>query len=251
MRCLLLAVTISYAASPTPVAAAGPQDTDQVYEATYLRWRAAIDANPTLGVPDWLTTDAGPPAVRSAVADLLAFGPNLVPFLVKEFRKEENRGRLYRLMFLLDRVSGINLFFNSNHENFYEAVPELKEEFLKAWDAGDYANATALLRKVWNEADTAPGRIDPKRITPIRRYGVYAVPFIAESLEKRNSAELFAAFLIITGERDRYAAYIDNSSKSLPTRLEKQAFVKAWASQNVSKVDRLNGLSDKIRALAR
>ena len=229
------------------------QDSEQDYQKAYLRWRDAIEASPALDVSAWLRTDAGPLALRSAVEDLIYFGPNLVPFLVKEFRTETDQLRLYRLMFLLDRVSGINLYYASGHENFYEAVPDIRTKFLSDWDAGNYARATEVLRAVWREPN--PGKlsekVDPKSVMPLRRYGVYAIPFIAEGLDKQNSAELFAAFLIITGDRDRYTAYIENPTRERPTREEKRTAVRGWAQKNASRVDKLGPLHEKVAALAR
>jgi hypothetical protein len=251
MRFLLSAAIVCWTAvvfaSP-----AGPQDPDSAYEAAYRRWRAEIEANPALDVPSWLRTDGGPPALRSAVEDLLAFGPNLVPFLADESRRETDRLRLYRLMFLLDRVSGINLYYNSGHENFYDAVPEFKARFLAEWDSGNYRNAGVLLRGAWKDPHpgVTPRKIDPNSITPVRRYGVFAVPFIAESLEQGDSAELFAAFLIITGHPGLYSDFIENPSGSFATREQKLLFVKDWARENVQKVDRLKGLHERIQDLA-
>jgi hypothetical protein len=155
-------------------------------------------------------------------------------------------------MLLLNRVSGINLYYDSGHENFYDAAPELKARFLNEWDSGQYGNATVLLRTAWRDPDPANvvERIDPRSISPVRRYGVYAVPFIAESLQKRDSPELFAAFLIITDETDLYARFLENPSQLFPTRDEKLAFVKGWAARNAGKLDKLKDLHENIRSLA-
>jgi hypothetical protein len=252
MRFLLGALIAWCIAPAMPATARFPQEPDQGYRTAYLQSRSVIEANPALGDPFWLQTDVGPPALRSAVENVLSFGPNLVPFLVDEFRREADRMRLYRLMLLLNRVSGINLYFNSGHENFYDAVPEFKARFLSEWDAGNYANASVLLRSAWK--DPHPGmtveKIDPNSITQVRRNGVFAVPFIAESLEQGNSAELFAAFLIITGETALYAEYIEHPSRSFLTHDQKLLFVKGWAGKNEKKVDRLKDLHEKIRSLA-
>ena len=90
-------------APPTSATSSPAQDSERDYQEAYLRWRGAIEANPSLDVSAWLRTDASPLALRSAVEDLIDFGPNLVPFLVKEFRTETGQMRLFRLMFLPDR----------------------------------------------------------------------------------------------------------------------------------------------------
>lgn len=245
MRRVLGILIVVTATSVRPAAAS----LQQAERTAYDRWRGAVEANPVLGTPFWLSSDSGPPELRTAVQELVSFGPNLLPFLVEELRTETNRLRLYRLILLVNRVSGINLYYDSGYENYYAAAPDLAAHFLSAWDSGQYANASVVLGRVWKDPDTAQ-RIDPKSITPVRRYGVFAIPFIAESLRQQESSELFAAFLIITGETDLYTKYINDPSGSMATRGEQLAFITAWARKHVDKVDRLHGLHERIRSLA-
>jgi hypothetical protein len=258
MRNLILPLIVwgTTAGMVVPATSRSPQDSDQAYRAAYQRWLDVIDANPALGEAFWLDTGSGPSALRNATAELVSAGPNLVPFIVREFRTETDQLRLYRLMLLLKRVSGISLYFNSGEENFYAAMPAFKARFLSQWDSGDFENATVLLRKAWKDPDPtdAVEKIDPKRLTPFLRYGVFAIPFIAESLEKQNSPELFAALLnvtgVITGETDQYVEYLENPSRLFPTRDQKLSFLKGWAGRNLNKLDRLKDLHEKIRSVA-
>jgi hypothetical protein len=135
-------------------------------------------------------------------------------------------------------------------------MPKFKGRFLSQWDSGDYANATVLLRKAWKDPDptNTVERIDPMSLTPILRYGVFAIPFIAERLEKQNSPGLFAASLNITGvmagETDQYVDYLEKPLRLMPRREQKVAFVKAWAAQNAQKLDKLKTLHESIRSVA-
>ena len=221
------------------------------YRAAFEQWRHAIDSNPVLGEPFWVSTDTGPAELRSAVGDLLSIGPNLTPFLVEEMRNEKDHLRLYRLVLLLNGVTGINLYYGSGEENHYAAMPRFRDRFIEDWDSGKYFNATALLQATWTHGDETQSSqgIDPKRLTQIRRYGVFAIPFIIESLEKRDSPELFAAFLIIIGERELYAHYLEKPSDFLPERGQKLSYVKGWAGRNERKIDKLQGLPQQIKAL--
>lgn len=74
-----------------------------------------------------------------------------------------------------------------------------------------------------------------------------AIPFIIENIESTNSSELFAAFLIITGNSDLYAQYLESPSKHFATRDQKLSSIKSWVGKNEKKMDRLKGLHDQIR----
>ena len=139
-----------------------------------------------------------------------------------------------------------------NPERFYDAAPQLRDRFIKDWDSHKYLDATELLRNQWRteDQDTVPDRIDPKKLTQVRRYGVFAIPFIIEKVESHNSSELFAAFLIITGKSDLYAEYLQNPSKLLVNRDQKLSFMKSWARENLNKLDKLPALHEKIKPLA-
>jgi hypothetical protein len=166
-------------------------------------------------------------------------------------RNEKDHLRLYQLVHLLNGVTGINLYFGSGEENYYSAMPRFRDRFVDDWDSGRYLNATALLEATWTDSDETRTRkeVDPDRLTQIRRYGAFAIPFIIERLEQRNSPELFAAFLIITGESRFYADYLKKPSGFFPERGQKLSYVKAWAGKNESRIDKLEGLHQQIKAL--
>src|ERR1051326_560197 len=111
--CLTIMVTAMSSTQP-------PQDADAAYAAAYQKWSSAIEANPKLGEAFWLRTDIGPADMRSATQELLSFGPNMTPFLVKELRSETDPQRVYRLVLLLNAVSGINLYYESGVESIYQ-----------------------------------------------------------------------------------------------------------------------------------
>ena len=227
------------------------QDADAAYEAAYERWSRAIESNPGLSEPFWLRSDIGPTDMRAAVKDLLSFGPNVLPFLVKELRHETDPLRIYRLVLLLNSVAGINLYYDSGMESIYDGSPQLRDVFINDWDSGKFLNATQLLRGAWKkDHQVSPSdRIDPRRLIEVRRYGVFAIPFIVENVETTNSPELFAAFLIITGNSDLYAEYLENPSKHFASRVQKLSSIKSWAGKNEKKMDKLKKLHDQIRKL--
>jgi len=198
-----------------------------------------------------LRSDIGPADMRAAVNDLLSFGPNMLPFVVKELRGETDPMRIYRLLLLLNGVAGINRYYDSGG-NVFNGSARLRDSFIEDWDSGKFQNATQLLRGAWQKSHQvrASERIDPREITQVRRYGVFAIPFINENIESTNSPELFAAFLIITGNSDLYAEYLESPSKHFASREQKRSLIKSWVSKNEKKMDKFKGLHDQIRTLA-
>ena len=228
------------------------QNAESAYAAAYERWTRVIESNPGLAEPFWLRTDIGPTQMRDAVKDLVSFGPNMTPFLVEEMRQETDPLRTYRLVLLLNSVAGINLYYDSGGHSVYDASAQLRDRFVDDWDSGKFQNASQLLRRTWQMGQQASGpeRIDPKKLTQVRRYGIFAIPFIIENIDRTNSPELFAAFLIITGDSDLYAQYLENPSKHFASRDQKLTSIKSWVSKNEKKMDKLKGLHDQIRMLA-
>ena len=228
------------------------QSDDSAYATAYDRWNRAIESNPGLGEPFWLRSDIGPAEMRAAVNELLSFGPNMLPFLVKELRNETDSMRVYRLLLLLNAVAGINRYYDSGEQNVFNRSARLRDSFIEDWDSGKFQNATQLLRGAWQKGHQVPTseRIDPREITQVRRYGVFAIPFINENIESTNSPELFAAFLIITGNSDLYAEYLESPSKHFASREQKRSLIKSWVSKNEKKMDKFKGLHDQIRTLA-
>jgi hypothetical protein len=105
-------------ASPRPT-----QKVDPAYKAVYDEWRKQIDADPILADAQWFDPDIGLPNVRKATRNLLSIGPNLTPLVVEELRTETDPLHQYILIHLLDRVSGINLYYDSGADNIYEGIP--------------------------------------------------------------------------------------------------------------------------------
>ena len=226
------------------------QTVDPAYKIAYEKWRDLLDASP-LDVGSWFRTDIDNSEIAKATRVLFSIGPNLTPLIVEELKTEKDPLRLYRLMLLLDRVSGINIYFESGVGNFYEATPELRDRFIAQWDSGLYLSASELLKNEWQNTtgESGAGKIDPRNLTPIRRYGVYALPFILESLNQRNSNALFAAYLVITGERDLYSQYIENPAAMFSTPDHKLSHIKQWLRTNENKFEKLGNLHNTIRAM--
>jgi hypothetical protein len=234
-------------ASPGPAQTAYPD-----YKAVYDEWRRQVDANPQLSLPPLHPKYMPPSDLRNATLNLLSIGPNLTPFIVEELRTETDLHRQIYLMYLLDRVSGIDLYHCIDAKYIEDAAAALIKQFIAKWDSGNFLKASELLKSEWKDPvdGTAPEKIDPCSIIPIRRYGAYALPFIFESLNQRNSSKLFAAYLIITGESDQYAQYIKSPSTMFQIRGEKLSHIKAWARENETKFEELGDLYTRIKAIA-
>jgi hypothetical protein len=228
------------------------QKVEPDYKAVYDEWLRQMDANPWLDGPQWFRPEVGPFGLRNATRNLLSIGPNLTPLVVEELRTTTDRLHQYILIMLLNKISGINLYFSIGDVYVWDVTPMLKDQFIAKWDSGVYPRASELLASEWKDTVDGgmPEKVDPDSIMPIRRYGIYALPFIVESLKQRNSSEIFAAYLIITGESDQYAKYIENPSTMFQTQDDKLSHIKTWARSNETKFDKLGAIYTQIKATA-
>jgi hypothetical protein len=171
----------------------------------------------------------------------------MTDFLMEQLKSEQNNLRIYQVISLLRPTSGILLIPDIP----FKALPQFRDQVVEDWASGKFHNATELLKASWTYDDDAAriGTVYPQRLDPILRYGVFALPFIIEELQQRNSPELFAAFLNVSGELDLYALYIEKPNDLLSSRTDKLWFVKAWADENANKLDKLGNLNSRIRAL--
>ena len=230
----------------------GGQDrADPSFEAAYNEWCKAIESNTFLNIPHWFATENVPVEVSNAMKRLKSLGPNMTPFLVEQLRKEENRMRLYRLVLLLSRVCGINLYYDSGYENYYSASRQMRDSFIQKWDSGEYLRASEILRQSRSTVaeDVVVNAVDPRRLSGIIIYGIYALPYIVETLRTRNSPDVFAAFLAITCQMETYRSFINKPMQQFGSRQEKMHAVRTWVAQNRQRYDRLGMLSSQIEAL--
>jgi hypothetical protein len=186
----------------------------------------------------------------AAAAEILGFGANLTPFVVKKIRAETDPERLHILCNLLLRTAGINLR-KGDVNQFLKTAPAIRDNFMKKWDTGVYLNADSRLEIIAGQFKGDPRttrigtRLDYAQFDPITDYGIYALPFVIRHLKSQNSVQFFAAFtaIAITGPIDYGKRY----KEILVTPDEKLTIVKAWWTANSSKFDQLHPLYENIR----
>jgi hypothetical protein len=253
VRVTFLAMTVLLMLYLVLMAASRPvQKVEPDYKAVYDEWLRQMDANPQLEITQWFRPERGSFGLRNATRNLLSIGPNLTPLVVEELRTSTDRYRQYLLLHLLSKISGITLYFAIGDVYLEDAAPELIKKFIAKWDSGAYLRASELLASEWKDTVDGgmPEKVDPDSIMPIRRYGIYALPFILESLKQRNSSEIFAAYLMIIDEPFLYAEYIENPSKMFRTQGDKLLHIKGWARRTETKCDRLGAIHTQIKAIA-
>ncbi|RPJ60235.1 MAG: hypothetical protein EHM23_11090 [Acidobacteria bacterium] len=221
------------------------------YKAGYEAWQKAI-ATTNVDSTFWFVTDGPPIPVRDAFLELKQFGPNMVPFLVNELRREEDRDRLTRLVLLLMYGFGLDMIATKPGVlmSYYDLAPESRQLFLREWDAGRFLEPQEFLKDVrrGSNEDAVVTRVDPRNLVGVGKFGPFALPFIAETLKKHNSAELFAAYLWTTGQIEIYSEYLNNPQSLCPTRQEKLRHLKEWTKANGRKIDKLHPLHEKLKA---
>jgi hypothetical protein len=225
-----------------------PQATNS-FEAAYNEWQRILDVSPLSGEPFYFDKNSGSTEQRNAIKSLLTYGPEAVPSLVELMRHESSRMHLYRALQLLEELAGINTYMGYK-KNIYEEVFALGDQFLGQWDSGAYSQVDKILELKY-EQYLKPGvdveKIPPQELAGIRYYGIYALPFIAKAIKIRNSPECYAAFLIITKQRQAYAKYIENPKQDQTSGTQKMDRIRQWYADNRGKFEKLNGLEEKIR----
>ena len=87
-----------------------------------------------------------------------------------------------------------------------------------------------------------------RRDLKLRKYGVYALPFIARKLKKHNSAELFADYLGSTGQFDLYTEFLEKPQELFPTRQDKLRHLRDWVKTNEQRINKLHPLHENLKA---
>jgi len=221
---------------------APPEQPDQRYREAYAAWMTgAMKTDPSV----WFPHHEDYPLFRPLAA-LEDIGPNIVPFLVEELRHEQDRNRIYRLCSLLTYLSGIDLLLGKRlplRGSLQEAYPAYREDFLAAWGSGVVTNPTESLRfaRRYVDEDKPIDKCDYQgSLAEVRTSGIYALPFIVETLKQHNSDELFAAFLAVTGQHHLYSRYCTGPREMFTAHADKIAYVKTWFKANKHRIDRLS-----------
>lgn len=220
------------------------QKDSRAFRNAYEDWQRVLDGSPISSDPFFFNKDAGTKEQQDAIKAVLAFGPEAVPDLVLNIRSEGNRMHLYRAIMLLEELAGINVYISYN-KNIHDEIFVLRDKFLREWDSGDYLEADRVLAKTggrYLKKDLETEQIDPRSLVNIRYFGIYAMPFIIRGIRDYDSPECYAAFLIITKQREKYAEYISHAKQNQITSSQKMDDVKKWYADNHERLERMNNL---------
>lgn len=231
------------------------------YRVDYTEWLEAVDSSEAgkfMSGASWKIEPgfAFGERLRLASEHLLGIGANMIPFLVEEYRRQDARQSEIEL--LLDALGGINLIHGRLHDTAATPWPS-RERFLEEWDAGIVASPdTTLVKRIrdsfasttdeqfkqWKQLEI---EVNVRATLEVRRYGVYSIPFILRGIaEGRDADELFAAFLIMTGQRTLYGEYIRRPRLEFPDASSKINLMADWWRRNASRFDQLEDLRQRI-----
>lgn len=223
---------------------------EKSYREAYEAW---MKGTFEIDISYWLHNDRGSPTFRPLM-DLLEIGPNITPFLVNELRREASKDRLYRLCTLIGYLTGIDVRRGREFtpgEILARDYPASREQFLADWDAGIVTDPTESLRMVRRtvDEDKVLDKVDFPNLQEVRTHGIYALPFIVETLKEHNSDELFAAFLAVTAQYGLYSRYCNSPRHMFVTQPEKLAYVRAWFKNNEHRINELTQVYAKVKEL--
>jgi len=227
-------------------------------QASATRHREAYDAwmkaTFEIDISFWLSGHRDSPTFRPLV-NLMEIGPNIAPFLVNELRNERDEKRLHRLCTLIGYLPDIDVLRGKRlplRGSFQEAYPASREQFLADWDAGIVTGPTESLRIARRniDEDKPVDKFDYQgTLGEVRSSGVYALPFIVETLKQHNSEELFAAFLAVTAQYDLYSLYCKAPREFFVSQPEKIGYVQAWFKANEHRINELTQVHAKLKKL--
>ena len=227
------------------------QQPDDDFRMAYEKWQLVLDKDPGAGGESpslFFYTEGGRQERKEAVRGILRFGPAQLPVLVALMKEETNREHVYRALMLLHELAGIDDYLTYRESPQVEAF-EIRDEFIRQWESGAFEAPDRILAdagRSFLRADRSGKKIPAIALDRLRYYGVFGVPFIARAVRVYYSPEMFAAFLIITNQRDVYAEYIENP-RLYPTAAERMENIRMWYEKNREKLEQVPILSSKIR----
>jgi len=225
------------------------------FEALYEKWHQILDANQAiLTEPSFFSTESGPPELVATVTEIKRNGLTMADFLCEKLAGETaKKERLYRDVLLLERVTGIDLLRAEDQpfrlQNFSVNMSNFTARFREEWQQGVYKDPSKKIARLCE--DRLPkekgSSIEPVDVVALRRYGVYGLPEIVKQIKKNDSKHAFAAYLITTGQREQYAAYILETDKQFPTKEAKIEHIKDWVEKLKNGAENLD-LTKRISA---
>lgn len=217
----LVAVGAAFAMFACTLQAQTDNSKDEYYERLHQRWHEAIARNPIASGPSAYRTET-PGEVGASFEEIwknrFAFG-----YFLAERIAHSDGVIGYSDALLLERTAGIDLIRSDEkpfaEQNFGENLRRQGEQFRKEWREGIYRDPCFKLSGYLEGRgkDKKNEGMNALELAPIRRYGVFALPCLVEAVKKRNSSHAFAAYLIITGNSEEYANYLDGTETRFAT----------------------------------
>jgi len=228
---------------------AQPEKQREQFQEAYLRWHQAIAENPELSHPFFFQTQGGPVELVAAVKGIQTNGLSMAGFLCEKLASQEiPKERLYADVLLLEKVTGIDLFHAEDKpprdQNIRTNMVIFTARFREEWRQGVYKDPGARIARLCAERlgkETATA-IEPNDVVGLRRYGIFGVPEMIRQIRKTNSKHAFAAYLIVTGQGEKYGDYIVETDKQFTTKEEKLAHIE----KTLEKLKKNNGGSIDI-----
>ena len=196
----------------------------------YDNWHKALDANPDMAESMFFRTEGVPQDLSSAVRTLNSNRLVIAYFLCEKIAEPKYpiySGRAYRDAHLLEKVAGIDLMRADDkpiiEQDFGQNIAKFFGGFREKWQQGVYKDPSQMIGQLCKQLLPKENNesIAPQDLTAIRRYGIFGLPELIRQIKKHNSKHAFAAYLIITGQRNEYANYIHYTGQRFISREEK------------------------------
>lgn len=195
-----------------------------------------MDTNPLMDVPFLFSTNFSPQMTAVLVgvySNRFEFARWLGERIATNQYSNMSEGvfsTFYKDLLLLGETAGICLVYPLRGDESPGFLERNFRKFQQDWKAGRYENPDKEIREFCEArlAGEKADKVDADALLPLRRYGIFGLPELVRQIKKNNSKHAFAAYLIITGQRDEYADYIANSNKRFTNTEAKLKHVQKW-----------------------
>ena len=200
-------------------------------DALYKEWHFELLANPDLQEIRIVSSNGISVKFDNIVNKIKANRFKMATFLCEKVAKENDIS--YEDGYLLSETAGMYWFIIETKARFdqdpHQNLKDIAKSFSEEWKKSKYADTSKEINTLCDSLNADnEDTIRPDDLFAMRRLGIFALPELIKQIKNSNSRHAFATFLIVCGDRERYAKYLENCRELFITKAQKMAVIKEW-----------------------